>query len=260
MEVIIQPDQEAASALAAALVARLVADKPDAVIGLCAGNTPLLLYRELIRRHREEKLDFSRVTTFNLDEYVGIPPNHPASYGAFMQNHLLAGINVDPSRSHSPDGLADNILQSCELYEDLIKRSGGIDLQLLGIGVDGHLGFNEPSSSLASRTRIKTLTERTRSDNARPFGKKELVPRHVVTMGLGTILDARHCLLLAFGFGKASAVAKMVEGPVAAAVPASVLQLHPRVRVIIDEEAASQLRLADYYRAVYEGKPEWQAI
>lgn len=260
MEVIIQPTREAASALAARIVVKLINGKPDAVIGLCTGNTPLLLYRELIAAHREHHLDFSRVTTFNLDEYVGLSPDHPASYHIYMKNHLFRHINVSPNSIHIPDGMASDVPASCELYEQRIKESGGIDLQILGVGADGHLGFNEPSSSLMSKTRIKTLTERTRSGNTDPFGSKDLVPRHVVTMGLGTILDTRSCMLLAFGHQKASAVAKMVEGPVTATVPASALQFHTNVRVIVDETAASELARADYYRAVYEGKPQWQQL
>ena len=169
MEIIIQPTPEAASLLAARHLARLIREKPNAVLGLATGHTPLALYRELIRLHREDGLDFSRVTTFNLDEYVGLPPAHPASYHAFMQEHLFAHVNVSPSRIHLPDGLATDIPASCRAYEEAIRAAGGIDLQLLGIGGDGHIGFNEPSSSLASRTRIKTITERTRRDNAYAF-------------------------------------------------------------------------------------------
>lgn len=260
MEIIIQPTPEAASSLAARLVARTVRNKPSAVLGLCTGSTPLLLYRELVRMHHEEQLDFSGVTTFNLDEYAGLAPDHAASYHAFMHEHLFGQVNVAESRIHIPDGMASDIPEFCVLYEEAIRDAGGIDLQVLGIGADGHIGFNEPSSSLQSRTRIKTLTARTRRDNAAPFGDERSVPRHVVTMGLGTILESRACLLLAFGEGKASAVAKMVEGPLTANVPASVLQLHPAVQVIVDEAAASELARADYYRDVYDGKPEWQRV
>jgi glucosamine-6-phosphate deaminase len=258
LEVIVHPTPETSSSLAAAIVARLIQEKPTAVLGLCTGNTPLHLYRELIRLHRENGLDFSRISTFNLDEYIGLSPDDPASYHSFMQRHLFSHINVPPSQIHIPDGLAKDVAASCAQYEESISRAGGIDLQLLGIGVDGHIGFNEPSSSLSSRTRIKTLTERTRQSNARSFGHVDRVPRHVVTMGLGTILGAGSCLLLAFGNEKAGAVAEMVEGPVTASLPASVLQLHRHVQVVLDEAAASKLAGIDYYRDVYAGKPEWQ--
>jgi len=258
MEIIIQSDPTAASEMAARMVARLVRDNRRAVLGLATGKTPLRLYAELARMHRDESLDFSRVTTFNLDEYVGLPPEHPSSYHSFMTEHLFQHVNLDPTRLHVPDGMTDDIPAGCSRYERAIRESGGVDLQVLGIGRRGHIGFNEPSSSLASRTRIKTLTESTRLDNADEFGGVEHVPRHVVTMGIGTIMDSRVCLLLAFGKQKATAVAKAVEGPVSAMVPASALQMHEHATVLVDEEAASELRLADYYRHVFEQKPEWQ--
>lgn len=258
MEIIIKPDTHAASRLAARKIAALVREKPKAVLGLATGRTPLETYDRLAEIHRTEGLDFGRVTTFNLDEYVGVNPGHPASYHAYMQANLFSKINVDPSRIHLPDGLAEDVPRTCREYEDLIRAAGGIDLQLLGIGSDGHLGFNEPSSSLSSRTRIKTLTDRTRRDNAASFGGEENVPRHVITIGLGTIMDARTCLLLAFGRNKSAAIAQAVEGPISAMVPASILQMHARAIVIIDEEAAADLRRTDYYRWVYDHKPAWQ--
>jgi len=260
MEIIIQPDVEAASRLAARFVARLIRDKSRAVLGFATGQTPLPLYEELCRMHREEKLDFDRITSFNLDEYVGLDPAHPGSYRTYMWTHLFGRINIDPGRVHIPDGLAPDIPLYCEKYEDEIRAAGGIDLQVLGIGTDGHIGFNEPSSSLVSRTRIKTLTVETRRDNARLFGGEKKVPHHVITMGLGTIMECRTCLLLAFGARKAEAVAQTVEGPVSAMVPASILQLHGRTIVIIDEEASSRLRRSEYYRYVYEHKPDWQKV
>jgi glucosamine-6-phosphate deaminase len=258
MEIIIKPDAHAAARLAARKIASLVRKKPDAVLGLATGRTPLETYERLAEIHRAEELDFSRVMTFNLDEYVGVDPAHPASYHACMQTGLFSKINLDPGRVHLPDGRAADVPRTCREYEDRIRASGGIDLQILGIGSDGHLGFNEPSSSLASRTRIKTLTDRTRKDNAVFFGGEENVPRHVITMGLGTIMDARVCLLLAFGRKKAEAIARAVEGPVTAMVPASILQMHPAAIVIMDEEAAADLKRADYYRWVYDHKPAWQ--
>jgi glucosamine-6-phosphate deaminase len=258
MEIIIQRDPAAASELAARIVARLVREKPAAVLGLATGRTPKLLYSELVRMHRLESLDFSHITTFNLDEYVGLPADHPASYQSFMGEHLFREVGIDPDRAHVPDGMVDDIPACCARYEQAIRDAGGIDLQVLGIGRQGHIGFNEPSSSLASRTRIKTLTETTRRDNAAEFGGAEKVPRHVITMGIGTILDSRACLMLAFGNHKAAAIAAAVEGPVTAMVPASALQMHEHATVLVDEEAASELRLAEYYKYVFRQKPEWQ--
>lgn len=258
MEIIIQPDQAAASVVAARIVARLLREKPDAVLGLATGSTPLSLYRELVRMHREEGLDFSRVTTFNLDEYAGLPAGHAASYHAYMWENLFSEINIPAANIHIPDGMAADIPAFCGDYEKAIRAAGGIDLQVLGIGSDGHIGFNEPSSSLASRTRIKTLTLRTRRDNAPFFGSEEAVPHHVITMGVGTIMETRRVLLLAFGEKKARAVADAVEGPITAMVPASILQLHPVAKVLLDEPAAGLLKKGDYYRWVYEHKPAWQ--
>jgi glucosamine-6-phosphate deaminase len=260
MEIIVQPNAEAASVIAAGHVARLVRDKPDAVLGLATGATPLALYRELVRLHREEKLDFSRVTTFNLDEYVGLAPGHPASYHAFMHEHFFDHVNIAPARIHIPDGLATDVPRFCTGYEEAIRSAGGIDMQVLGIGTDGHIGFNEPSSSLASRTRIKTLTPRTRLDNVASFATPDDVPVHVITMGVGTIMDAREVVLLAFGAKKAAAIAAAAEGPVTAMSPASILQMHPVAKCIVDESAAARLSRIDYYRWVYEQKPEWQKL
>lgn len=260
MEIIIQPNPEAASVLAAKMIARFIRSKPDAVLGLATGSTPLALYRELIRMHEEEGLDFSAVRTFNLDEYVGLGPEHPASYHRFMRENLFSRVNIRPELTHIPDGLAVDVEGSCERYEAKIREVGGIDLQILGIGSDGHIGFNEPISSLASRTRIKTLTPRTRSDNARFFGPNEEVPHHVITMGIGTIMETRRVVLLGFGGNKADAIYASVEGPVAAQVPASVLQLHPKAHFFLDEASASKLSRIDYYRYVYENKPGWQRL
>ena len=273
MEVIILPSAGEVAQLAARIIAGLVRDKPGAVLGLATGATPRPVYAELVRRHREEGLSFARATTFNLDELIGLPPDDPASYHHYMSEALFAHVDLPVAARHLPDGMApsDEIPGACERYEAAIRAAGGIDLQLLGLGADGHIGFNEPSSSLASRTRVKTLTEATRdahraaaprSPGAGPgggggAGAREL-PRHVITMGVATILEARRCLLLAYGARKAVAVARTVEGPVTAMVPASALQLHPRATVIVDEAAAAELALADYYRGVYRDKPAWQ--
>lgn len=258
MEVIIQHDPQSASAVAARIISHTLRDKPDAVLGLATGSTPILLYNELVRMHRAGYLDFSRVKTFNLDEYVGLNPEHPASYHSFMYEHLFNHINVPRENIHIPEGLSDDIPGQCRAYEDQIRVCGGIDVQILGVGTEGHIGFNEPTSSLGSRTRIKTLTPRTRFDNAPYFGSEAKVPKHVITMGIGTIMEARTIVLLAFGASKANAIAQTVEGPVSSMMPASILQMHPVAKVIVDEAAASQLRNTSYYRWVYEQKPEWQ--
>jgi glucosamine-6-phosphate deaminase len=261
MEIIIQPSAAEASVIAARLIARLVREKPDCVLGLATGSTPIATYRELIRLHREERLDFSRVRTFNLDEYVGLPAEHPQSYHAFMQEQLFGQINVPAARRHIPNGMAKDVVLECARYEAAMRSAGGIDLQLLGIGSDGHIGFNEPTSSLASRTRIKTLTERTRQDNARFFdGDLTQVPMHCITMGVGTIMESRQVLLLAFGANKAEAIAEAVEGPISAMNPASILQMHPVAKCLMDEAAAGNLRKREYYRYVWENKPEWQRV
>lgn len=258
MEVIIQPNAGVASALGARIVANLVKENPSSVLGLATGSTPLCLYKELIRMHKAEGLSFKRVTAFNLDEYVGLDAKHPSSYTSYMWENLFNHIDIPAHRVHIPDGMAPDIPDFCKQYEGAVKASGGIDLQVLGIGTDGHIGFNEPSSSLSSRTRIKTLTQQTRKDNAPYFDGEDKVPHHVITMGVGTIMESRICLLLAFGEKKAEAVADLVEGPIRAMVPASILQMHPKAIVIVDEDAASKLEKADYYRWVYDNKPKWQ--
>jgi glucosamine-6-phosphate deaminase len=258
MEIIIQPDSHEASRLAAKIVAGLVKEKPHAVLGFATGQTPIELYRHLVEMHRKERLDFSEVTAFNLDEYVGLEPGHPASYHSYMNEHLFNLINIRKDRVNIPFGLTDDIPTCCRSYEDRIHAAGGIDIQILGIGRDGHIGFNEPSSSLTSRTRIKTLTAVTRKDQEEDFGGEEKVPFHVITMGLGTIMESRTCLLLAFGKAKARPIAQTIEGPITAMVPASILQLHQRAIVLLDEEAASELKKTDYYRWVYDHKPDWQ--
>lgn len=256
MEIIIQPTADAAADIGARVIAKLIKSKPNAVIGLATGSTPVSMYEKLIAMN----LDWSGITTFNLDEYIGLPKNHSQTYHTFMWENLFNHINIKAENVHIPDGNAKDIPAFCEAYEKEIEEAGGIDLQVLGIGTDGHIGFNEPTSSLASRTRIKTLTERTVQDNARFFDSAEEVPRHVITMGIGTIMEARENLLLAFGDNKADAIAAAVEGPISSINPASVLQMHPTVKVILDEPAASKLERADYYKWVFEGKPEWQQV
>jgi glucosamine-6-phosphate deaminase len=257
LEIIIEPTPQLASASAARVVARLIREKPDAVLGLATGSTPLLLYQELIRLHREDQLDFRKVRTFNLDEYIGLPPHSPQSYHYFMWENFFKHINIARKNVHIPDGMAKNIPAFCANYEERIRKAGGIDLQVLGIGTDAHIGFNEPGSSLASRTRFKTLTTQTRKDNGHFFGSEGKVPCHVITMGIGTIMEARECMVLAFGARKARAIAGAVEGPITAANPASVLQMHPVAKVFLDEPAASKLKRVDYYRWAYDNKPAY---
>jgi glucosamine-6-phosphate deaminase len=254
MEIIITKDYAEMSQQAAQIIADQVLAKPNSVLGLATGGTPVGTYQELVRMHREGILDFSKVVTFNLDEYVGLPKTHEQSYYYFMHDKLFNHINIPPESVHVPDGMAEDIEAFCEWYEDRIDEAGGIDLQLLGIGGDGHIAFNEPVSSLGSRTRLKTLTEETIADNARFFDKKEDVPRYAITMGVGTILEAEHCLLIANGAQKAKIVAALIEGPVTAMVTASALQLHPRTTIILDEEAAADLKLKDYYHWVWSQK------
>ena len=260
MEVIIVETEEEGALLAARMIRRQVEQKPGSVLGLATGSTPIRVYGELVRMHREEGLSFREATTFNLDEYVGLGPQHPCSYRFFMEEHLFRHVDLQPGRGHVPDGLATDIPAFCEDYERRIREAGGLDLQLLGLGQDGHIAFNEPTSSLASRTRLKTLTSRTVSANRQSFPEGEEVPTHVLTMGVGTIMEARRCLLVAFGDRKAPAVARMVEGPVTAMVPASALQFHPSTTVILDEEASRHLALRNYYKDVYRNKPDWQRV
>ena len=234
-------DYEAMSTRAYEIVATLIRRKPNCVLGFATGSTPLGLYRRLVEGYRRGELDFSKVVTFNLDEYVGLPPSHPQSYHHFMWENLFQHINVNPSNVHIPNGMVDDIEAHCDWYEEQIRRAGGIDLQILGIGPNGHLAFNEPGSSLGSRTRIKTLSRATRLANARFFESEAAVSRHAITMGIGTIMEARRLLLLASGQAKARAVRAMLEGPISAMVPATIVQLHRYAHVLLDAEAAAEL-------------------
>jgi len=257
-EVVIVPDAAAAGSLVADGIARRIAADPAVVLGLATGSTPLPVYEAL--RPRLAGADVSRVRGFALDEYVGIDPAHPESYRSVIDREVVEPLGLDPALVHVPDGSRDGIEHAGDDYETAIRAAGGIELQILGIGTDGHIGFNEPGSSFASLTRVKTLTRRTREDNARFFDSVDDVPMHCITQGLGTILRARHLVLLAFGESKAEAVAGAVEGPVTASLPGSAVQLHPHATIVVDEAAASLLRFADYYRYTYENKPEWQRL
>jgi glucosamine-6-phosphate deaminase len=241
MLVVIKENYDEMSKEAAKIVASRIRKKPNLVLGLATGSTPLGLYKELIRMHKEEGLDFSKVTTFNLDEYIGLPPSHDQSYHFFMWDNLFKHINVDPRFVHVPHGMASDVETFCEWYENQIVKFGGIDIQILGIGGNGHIAFNEPGSSLGSRTRIKTLTKKTIEDNARFFKTIDEVPRYAITMGIGTIMDAKELILLANKANKADAVKAAVEGPVTAMCPASVIQMHRKATVIIDKDAGTKL-------------------
>jgi glucosamine-6-phosphate deaminase len=261
VEVLITPDPAAQAAVVADAVVALLGRRPDAVLGLATGSSLLGVYDELHRRHRRGEVSFARARGFALDEYVGLAPDHPERYANVLQRELASRVDLPPGAVQAPDGLAADLPAACAAFEAAMAAAGGIDLQLLGIGTDGHVAFNEPGSSLGSRTRLKTLTLQTRRDNSRFFGgDPDAVPRHCLTQGLATILEARHVVLVASGAGKAQAVHQMVEGPVTAMWPASVLQLHPHVTVVVDEAAASRLQLSAYYRQAWAGKPSWQGL
>jgi glucosamine-6-phosphate deaminase len=238
---------------AARVVAHAVGRNPALRLGLATGSTMVGMYQELVRLHRKEQLDFSRVVTFNLDEYLGLPSDHPQSFHHFMRQNFFAQVNVTPGNIHVPDGsVRRNYQQYCADYEQAIQNAGGIDLQILGIGRNGHIGFNEPTSSLGSRTRLKVLSKETIEDNRKFFAAEEEIPQCAITMGIGTILEAKRILLLASGSSKATAIAKAIEGPLTASVTASALQLHGDVTFIVDREAGAQLKQQEYYQRVLE--------
>src|SRR5690349_13768635 len=258
MEVIIQPNKESAAALVARIIAHDLRGNAHLVLGLATGMTMERVYRQLVMMHKEQNLDFSLCSTFNLDEYVGLFPSDPNSYRHYMTQHLFRHVNVDPRNTHLPNGLANDLDAECRHYEALIQRFGGIDVQLLGIGKAGHIGFNEPLSALRSRTRVKALTPTTLRQNATFFGGEDKVPRRAITMGVGTIIEARRCFLLSTGEAKAGVIAQAVEGPITSMVTATALQLHPRCTVVVDEAAASKLKEKEYYRWIFANEPEWE--
>ncbi len=258
MEVIILPDQQKAAHLVAEIFAKELLAHPKLVLGMATGRTMEPVYQLLVDMHRQAGLDFSQCSTFNLDEYIGIPAEHSCSYRHYMNELLFDQVNITKANTHLPNGMATDLSAECLRYEGAIAQAGGIDLQLLGIGSDGHIGFNEPLSSLRSRTREKALTPATLEQNAPMFGGNPAnVPRRAITMGVGTILDSRRCLMLVTGKSKATILAKAVEGPISAMVTASALQLHPRCQVVVDEEAASELQEIAYHRWVFANEPEW---
>ncbi len=255
MQVIILDSAEEIGNYAADVILRGVDRGDISVLGVATGSSPLPIYTALAARRTDA---LSTISAFALDEYVGLPYSHPESYHAVIQREVTEPLGLDPAKVHVPDGEAEDIEQACADYEAAIVAAGGIDLQILGIGTTGHIGFNEPTSSLASRTRIKTLTPDTRADNARFFDSPEQVPHHCITQGLGTIMDAKSVLLVAQGAGKAHAIAQSVEGPVSSMYPGSLLQMHPRATFLLDAEAASELTLTDYYKFVFDNRPAWQ--
>ena len=258
MQIIIASSPLEIARLAAGKIRQQIRRRPTTVLGLATGTSPLDLYAELARQVDEGRLDCSAVRAFALDEYVGLPADHPESYHSVIHREVTEPLGLNPTKVHVPDGSAANIRAACDNYERDIAQTGPVDIQILGLGANGHVGFNEPTSSFASRTRIKTLAPQTRVDNARFFESLDEVPTHCLTQGLGTILDARQLLLVAQGTTKASAVAAMVEGPLTSMCPGSALQLHPDATVIVDELAASKLTLSDYYRYTYDHLPTWQ--
>lgn len=261
MEVVPLSTADAVAEAGAEAVVATVRRRRDAVLGLATGSSPLGVYAEVQRRCRAGEISLSDCSAFTLDEYVGLAPGHPQLYRTVIQRDFVSGTDLDPARLHSPDSTADDIPAACARYEELIAEAGGVDLQILGLGSDGHIAFNEPGSSLASRTRIKTLTLQTRRDNARFFdGDVDAVPTHCLTQGIGTIMEARHLVVLATGAAKAEAVRAFVEGPVSASCPASALQWHPHVTVLLDDAAAAKLDRLAYYRETYAAKPVWQTF
>lgn len=253
MEVIIRPDGDSAAELAARLIGDAIKNQPDMTLGLATGRTMESVYDKLAY----QDLDFADCSTFNLDEYIGIPPESEHSYRSYMNTHLFDRINIAKENTHLPNGMAEDYKAEAARYEELIASAGGIDLQLLGIGMSGHIGFNEPLSALFSRTREKALTQTTIDQNAPLFDSPEDMPRRAFTMGIGTILDARRIILLATGEEKSEILAKAVEGPVTAMISATALQLHPATTVIVDEAASIELEGVDYYRWLFENEPEW---
>ena len=269
MNIIVRDNYEEMSKCAAEIIAELVKSKPNCILGFATGSTPIGTYKELIRMH-EEGLDFSGVKTFNLDEYLGIGIDleksyeQDQSYARFMHEELFKHINIKKENINIPDGLTKEPEKYCKWYEDEIKKAGGIDLQLLGIGMDGHLAFNEPSSSFSSRTRVIPLTKKTLDDNYESFYRKsgikeEEMPHFAITIGVGTILESRHALMLANGKKKAEVVAKAIEGPITSQITSSAIQLHPgKVTIVLDNDAASSLKNIEYYKHIEKLKQKYK--
>ena len=258
MEVIIQKDSQTAARLVALIIEKQVRSNPYSVLGLATGRTMELVYELLVDGHQTRGTDYSLVRTFNLDEYVGLPADNANSYRSYMNLRLFDKINIDIRNTFIPNGMAEDLQAECSRYERQIKHVGGIDMQLLGIGQDGHIGFNEPLSALRSITRVKALTPDTIRQNGPLFGNPDYVPRRAITMGVGTILETSRCLMLVTGEGKSDILHKAIEGPICSMVTASALQLHPHCTIICDEAAASDLEGGDYYRWIFMNEPEWE--
>lgn len=241
IQVIVKSDTDEASRCVAESFADQIRRKPNSVLGLATGGTPVDAYRHLIEMNRNGKVDFQNVCSFNLDEYIGLSSDHPQCYRTFMNEHLFDHININRDNTFVPNGCASDVASHCAQYESKIQSAGGIDLQLLGLGHNGHIAFNEPGSPLASRTRQVDLTAETIEKNARFFDSSKQVPRHAITMGIATILESREIILLALGEGKSTAVARMLQGPITESDPASLLRKHDRVTVVLDEYAANDL-------------------
>jgi glucosamine-6-phosphate deaminase len=260
VEILIRPTPAHVSRLVARLVLDRARRQPEFVLGCATGRTMEAIYDELVAGHRAGLADLARMRTFNLDEYVGLAPDDPRSYHHYMRERLFDRVGLPPERSRLPNGVARDLRAEAEAYEVAIAAAGGIDLQLLGMGATGHIGFNEPLSALMSRTREKALTPTTRAQNAEMFGGDPgAVPPRALTMGVGTILEAREVLLVVTGATKAAMLARATEGPITARISATALQLHPNCKVIIDEAAAGELEGTAYYRFAYDNEPEWAA-
>jgi len=258
LEVIIRDSAEAAAQLTASLISKALRAQPHLVMGLATGRTMERLYAILAEKQKLEHLDFSLSVTFNLDEYIGLAPEDPHSYRSYMNKHFFERVNIDMRNTHLPDGSAADLDAECGKYEALIKDFGGIDLQLLGIGMTGHIGFNEPLSAMKSRTRCKALTPETIAQNSPLFDKPEQMPKRAITMGVGTILESKRVLMLVTGAEKAEILAQAVEGPITSMISATALQLHPNCTVIVDEDAATWLKNKHYYKWIFENEPEWE--
>lgn len=250
MRIILCNEAEDVAAYGAKLMQEQVLRKADSVLGLATGSTPIKLYQNVISAVEQKQLSFAQCRSVNLDEYIGLSPEHSQSYRHFMQRVFFNQIDIAMENTFIPDGMADDISAACDNYEKLIHKLGGIDWQLLGIGANGHIGFNEPGSSLRSRTRVKTLSSQTIADNARFFSKDEFQPQLAITVGIETIMEARDVVLLATGSAKAAAIKATAEGPVSASCPASILQFHPNVKLIVDAEAGQQLQHKQFYMRI----------
>jgi len=257
MDIIVRKDADSAADLVAKLTTKAINEKPALTLGLATGRTMEIVYDKIVALHKAGKADFSKCSSFNLDEYVGLAPEDENSYRSYMNKFLFDRVNIDKSKTNIPNGLAADLQAECCRYEDAIAANGGIDFQLLGIGMSGHIGFNEPMSSLSSLTSVKALTKATIEINSTLFPKPEMMPRLAITMGVKTILNTKKTVLLATGDSKADIIAKAVEGPLCAAVTASALQMHENCVVVLDEAAAKNLKMRDWYDWVFNNEPQW---